>query len=168
MTMTKLDPLKAHLLEQAHANRWINQEWWKALVNLSLEELDRPQGAFFSSIFGTWNHLLLTDRSWLSRITGRPFAFKKLSDRLCDTKEQFERERALTDAEWIATMEGEADVQRVLVYRNSRGVEFRTPLHQVLQHVFIHQAHHRGQIHQMCDERKIALSDGGLIAFYRR
>ncbi len=162
------DLLKAHLLEQAEANRAINQEWWKALKDVSLEEMDKPRGAFFGSIFGTWNHLLLTDRSWLSRITLRPFQFNKLSDRLCSTKEQFERERALTDQEWIDVIAGLPEVQKVLVYRNTAGNEFQTPLFRVLQHVFAHQAHHRGQIHQMCTERKIALPDGGLIGFYRR
>lgn len=168
MTMTHRDPLQAHLLEQAEANRWINQEWWNALAALTVEELDRPQGAFFGSVFGTWNHLLLTDRSWLSRITRRPFAFKTLADRLCHSKEEFSRERAVTDEEFIRVIEGETDITRVLEYRNSRGAEFRTPVHQILQHVFVHQAHHRGQIHQMCDERKVALPDGGLIYFYRR
>lgn len=33
-----------------------------------------------------------------------------------------------------------------LVYRNSKGTEFRTPLREVLQHLILHSAYHRGQI----------------------
>lgn len=161
------DALKTHLLEQAQANRWINAQWWQAMNKLTVADMDQPQGAFFGSIWGTWNHLLLTDRLWLGRITGRPFAFAKLSDRLCSTKEDFQRERALTDQEWVSTLENESDILRVLEYRNSAGKPFRTPLYQAYQHLFMHQAHHRAQIHQMATERKVALPDGGLIAFYR-
>lgn len=165
--MNTAHPLHTHLLEQAHANRRINSEWWRALENLSLAELDRPQGAFFGSIWGTWNHLLLADRIWLSRLLNRPFTFNKLSDRLCHTQEEFQREREHTDREWIEAIAAEPDPRRMLAYRNTSGAEFRTPLFQVLQHLFMHQAHHRGQIHQMCDERGIVLPDGGLIGYYR-
>jgi uncharacterized damage-inducible protein DinB len=165
--MTVADALQTHLLEQAHANQWINAAWWKALDALTVADMDQPQGAFFDSIWGTWNHLLLTDCLWLGRFVGRPFAIQKLSDRLCDTKPDFQRERSRTDREWIDAIAALPDVQALLVYRNTAGAEFRTPIYQALQHVFMHQAHHRAQIHQMCNERNIALPDGGLIAFYR-
>lgn len=32
------------------------------------------------------------------------------------------------------------------VYRNSKGVEYRTPVHDVLTHVFLHSHYHRGQV----------------------
>jgi uncharacterized damage-inducible protein DinB len=166
--MAQSNPLQAHLLEQAEANRWINQEWWKALVHLSLEELDRPQGAFFGSIFGTWNHILLGDRIWLGRIEGQDYLFQKLADRVCATKEQFGVERDKTDVQLIERIAGTPDVMRILSYRGNQSQSYATPLYRIYQHLFAHQAHHRGQIHQMCDERKIALPDGGLIAFYRR
>ena len=162
-----MDPLKHHLLEQAEANRWINRQWWQALEKLSVAELDQPQGGFFGSIWGTWNHVLLTDRLWLGRVIEQPFAIKSLGDRLCDTKAQFQQERVVTDQAWIDAIAQDADVARTMTYRNSKGVEFHTPLYQALQHLFMHQAHHRAQLHQMCSERKIALSDGGLIGFYR-
>jgi uncharacterized damage-inducible protein DinB len=165
--MKTFDPLKTHLLEQANANRWINQEWWKALSGLSLEELDQPQGAFFGSIFGTWNHILLGDRIWLGRISGQDFLFQKLSDRVCASKERFSAEREKTDLELIECIAGTPDVLRVLSYRGNQSQPYATPLSRIYQHLFAHQAHHRGQIHQMCDERQIALPDGGLIAFYR-
>ena len=33
-----------------------------------------------------------------------------------------------------------------LVYRNTKGVEFRTPISDVLMHLVIHSAYHRGQV----------------------
>lgn len=37
------------------------------------------------------------------------------------------------------------DLRREAVYRNSQGVEFRTPFGDVLTHVFLHGHYHRGQ-----------------------
>jgi uncharacterized damage-inducible protein DinB len=155
------------MMEQAKANHRINREWWKRLKDLTVGDLDLPQGAFFGSIFATWNHILLGDRIWLGRLTGRPIPFVKLSDRLCNTVEEFLTERDKTDHALLDQVVAEPDVTRLLKYRGNQNQSYETPLHQVFQHMFAHQAHHRGQIHQMCSERKIALPDGGLIGYYR-
>jgi uncharacterized damage-inducible protein DinB len=159
--------MKTLFVEQAEANRFINRQWLDALAPLSQAELDRPQGAFFDSIFGAWNHILLGDRLWMERIRGEPNSITNLRHRLTATLEDLRRERALTDDELARIVGAESDFSRELAYRNNRGLPFRTPLYQVLAHLFAHQAHHRGQIHQMCCERKIALPDGGLIEYYR-
>lgn len=36
-------------------------------------------------------------------------------------------------------------LQAEAIYRNSKGVEYRTPVHDVLTHVFLHSHYHRGQ-----------------------
>lgn len=40
----------------------------------------------------------------------------------------------------------EADLERAVKYRNSQGVEFHTPIKDLLTHVALHGAYHRGQI----------------------
>jgi uncharacterized damage-inducible protein DinB len=42
----------------------------------------------------------------------------------------------------------ESDLDRLIRYRNSRGVMFHTPLNELLLHVALHGAYHRGQIAQ--------------------
>lgn len=39
----------------------------------------------------------------------------------------------------------EDGLQAEAVYRNSKGVEYRTPVHDVLTHLFLHSHYHRGQ-----------------------
>jgi len=160
--------MKTLFMEQADANRYINRTWLDALAHLPLAELDRPQGAFFASIFGTWNHLLVGDRIWLARIQGRPRPYPSLRHRPCDSPQSLRREREATDDELIRWVAGEANFAQDLVYENMEGQPNRTPLYQVLAHLFAHQAHHRGHISQMCHERKIPIPDGGLIGYYRR
>lgn len=159
--------MKALFAELAEANRSINRTWLDGMAHLPLAELDQPQGAFFDTIFGTWNHILVGDRIWMARIRGQPAPTSNLRERLCATMESFRQEREETDAGLIRLVSGLTDFAQDLVYRNSQGAPFRTPLYQVLAHLFAHQSHHRGQISQMCHERKIPVPDGGLIDFYR-
>ena len=159
--------MKRLLLEQAEANRHINERWLTVLATLPTEELERPRGAFFHSIFGTLNHILLGDRVWLARIGVEPFKFKQLSDRITDNLVEFRLARVHSDDMLIAYVAREHDFSREIVYRNTAGSEYRQPLYQVLAHVYAHQQHHRGQISQMCHEQNIDIPDGGLIGFYR-
>ena len=159
--------MRSLFVEQALANRYINRTWLDIMATLPLAELDRPQGAFFTSIFGTWNHILLGDRIWMARFAGQPNPYTNLRERIAHTFEDFRKERSATDDLLVRMMETEQDFSRMLVYRNTQGAEFRNPLYQMLSHFFAHQAHHRGQISQMCHERKIAIPDGGLIEYYR-
>lgn len=155
------------LLAQAELNQAINEAWLSVLSEVPFAEIDADQGAFFGSIFGTLNHILLGDRIWLGRIKGEPFAFETTSDRLCGTLIEFTGERKLTDGELVRVTGEERDFSRVIEYRNSSGKPFLQPLHQILTHLIAHQHHHRGQISQMCHERGISIPDGGTIGYTR-
>ena len=52
-------------------NRWANARLYAAALALSEEAYRRPTGVFFGSLHDTLNHLLLTDRLWLKRLTGQ-------------------------------------------------------------------------------------------------
>jgi uncharacterized damage-inducible protein DinB len=51
-------------------NRWMNDRLYDCCSKLSDEERKRDVGAFFKSMHGSLNHLLLADRIWLGRFTG--------------------------------------------------------------------------------------------------
>lgn len=52
---------------QADYNRLMNQRQYEACANLSEAQLKQDQGAFFKSILGTLNHILVGDIIWLKR-----------------------------------------------------------------------------------------------------
>jgi len=63
-------------------NHWANRRLYATALAMPDESYRRPTGVFFGSLHGTLNHLLLTDRIWLKRLTGegehpdkRPLAF---------------------------------------------------------------------------------------------
>jgi uncharacterized damage-inducible protein DinB len=155
------------LLDQAEANRFINRQWLDVLRPIPFAVLDENRGAFFGSIFGTWNHLLLGDRLWLGRIAGKPFPFESMSERLYEDLSSFELERSRTDDEWVELVEGWKDPESPVSYRNTKGNPFTQPFSEIMTHVFAHQYHHRGHISQMCHELKIDIPDGGALEFYR-
>jgi uncharacterized damage-inducible protein DinB len=51
-------------------NRWANARLYAAALAMADAANREKTGVFFASPQGTLNHLLLTDRPWLKRVTG--------------------------------------------------------------------------------------------------
>ena len=79
-------------------NRWMNERLYSLCAELSDGERKRDRKAFFRSIHGSLNHVLLADRSWLGRFTGTEFPIRSLDQELYADFEDLRRERAVTDA----------------------------------------------------------------------
>jgi uncharacterized damage-inducible protein DinB len=60
----------ASFRQLAAYNQWANTRIYEAARSLPRADYYRPTGVFFGSLHGTLNHLLLTDRLWLKRLTG--------------------------------------------------------------------------------------------------
>ena len=80
-------------------NRWMNERLYGMCEGLSEEERKRDRRAFFRSIHGTLNHLLLTDRGWMARFKGKPWPFASLDEELYANFAELRRERGRTDQE---------------------------------------------------------------------
>jgi len=63
--------IKPHFQTFAAYNKWADTTLYDACEGLSEEVLNRDVGVYFSSLMGTLNHLVVTDRVWLSRLTGQ-------------------------------------------------------------------------------------------------
>ena len=61
-------------------NRWANGRLYDAAELLSDEEWERDVRAFFGSMCGTLNHVLVADRIWMNRFTGTGQTHTVLSD----------------------------------------------------------------------------------------
>jgi len=135
---------------QARANRLANLRLHRAMATLSQVDLEAPRSSFFPSLLATLNHILMVDGYYIGALTGQAdidrhwdnfvpavslAALAELQARsdehlidFCDVQEDFTRE--------VRLPRGEGRVQR-------DAVAF------VLQHLFSHQVHHRGQVHAM-------------------
>ncbi|WP_448514089.1 DinB family protein [Parathermosynechococcus lividus] len=133
----------------ARYNRWMNETIYECSSGLSDEVRKRDMGAFFKSIHGTLNHLLLADRVWMGRFTGQPFHVTSLDQELYTDFEVLRSEREAEDQliiEWVASLSPQ-DLGNDLVYTSIVNPEPRRyPLWFALAHFFNHQTHHRGQV----------------------
>lgn len=138
----------------ARYNRWMNDKLYAHAASMTDEARKRDVGAFFRSIHGTFNHLLLADRVWLARVHRMTTAdgfmapgIRTLDQELFADFDELRHERARTDDElsaWVADLSAERLAAPITFVR--RGKELETPLWWVVAHVFNHQTHHRGQI----------------------
>ncbi len=142
-------PLREHFRQLADYNRWANARLYAAALALEDEPYRRPVGVFFSSLHGTLNHLLLTDRIWLKRLTGEGEHPDRLDAILYDDRLELAAARAAEDQRILRVVDGfdEAAYARKVVYRTTRGVAHEQALQDILTHLFNHQTHHRGQAH---------------------
>lgn len=132
----------------ARYNRWMNEKLYETCARLSDDELKLDMKAFFGSIHGTLNHILLTDRVWLGRLTGQPFAVRSLDQELYAEFILLAQERRKTDdaIEHLVAGLSQAEMDDIIPYR-SISLEKETSATRgfILLHLFNHQVHHRGQ-----------------------
>lgn len=152
-------------------NEWANRRLYAAAAELSEAQYRADGGAFFGSVHGTLNHILVADRLWLRRITGSGDEPAGLDAILFETLAELTPARAAEDAR-LAAYVGGLDATTLagdLTYTNVAGTSFTQTLAPVLDHVFNHQTHHRGQVHCLISGLlgKSAAPSLDLIAFQR-
>jgi uncharacterized damage-inducible protein DinB len=139
-------------------NRLANERIFAPCAALPDEEYRRERFGSFGSIHRTLNHILLADRIWMGRFTSAevsstPALGAILYDDFCSLKAA----RAEEDSRIEAFLGGltEEFLAGEIRYINSAGKNCSDPAALVLQHMFNHATHHRGQVHVM-------MSDAGL------
>ncbi|WBL80971.1 DinB family protein [Bradyrhizobium xenonodulans] len=133
-------------------NRWANARLYAAALALPDEAYRRPIGVFFGSLHGTLNHLLVTDRLWLRRLTGEGEHPDRLNAIIHDDRNELARARSREDERLISVVEAysDSDLERAHGYRTTSGQPHEQRIADILQHLFNHQTHHRGQAHACC------------------
>lgn len=144
--------MQQHFRMFAAYNRWANGLVYDAAAGLTGEELTRGSGAFFGSLLGTLNHLLVADRIWMKRFTGEGEAPKSLDAVLFADLARLRAAREAEDARivsWVETLTPKALAGRFtyMTVTDVRTVSQR--LAPALAHFFNHQTHHRGQAHMI-------------------
>ena len=136
----------------ADYNHWANRRLYGAALAMPDEAYRRRTGVFFGSLHGTLNHLLLTDRVWLKRLTGEGEHPNRLDAILFEELKDLLRARLAEDARLKRVVGGysEADLGEAVSYQTMSGQPHRQKLQDILLHLFNHQTHHRGQAHACC------------------
>jgi uncharacterized damage-inducible protein DinB len=133
-------------------NAWCNERLYDAAAQLSDADYRADRGAFFKSLHGTLNHLLVGDRIWMYRFTGEGELPQSLDAILYEDFAALRAARRAEDAAISRYVEGlsEADLARSIRFRTfSNPATLEQQLAPALDHFFNHQTHHRGQAHAL-------------------
>ena len=169
--------LKGNFELLARYNLWMNTKVYAAAAQMQKTDLNADRGAFFCSVFGTLNHILVADTLWLKRFEKHVAAFPSLRDmhslptptslaqHLYPELDELQRARAAMDTVIIElTVETtDRDYDTTLTYTNTTGQTFTKPLSTLVQHVFNHQTHHRGQVTTLLSQAGIDVGVTDLV-----
>ena len=147
-------------------NRWMNDKLYACAGQLTDAQRKRDLKAFFKSIHGTFNHILVGDNLWMGRLERQPFAITSLDAELhADFEELTAARRAMDErisafaervtAEWL-----EAPFE----YRKMSGAPVAVMGWAVLTHFFNHQTHHRGQVTTLLMQSGVDPGDTDIVA----
>jgi uncharacterized damage-inducible protein DinB len=131
-------------------NRQMNQQFYAACAELSDAQRREDRGAFFGSIHGTLNHLLLVDRLWLGGFKKDSVAYGALNEELYADFAELRTERDQTDNDILAWAETLTPAGLELDFNDS----LTLPTWLTVMHFFNHQAHHRGQLSVLLSQCK--------------
>ncbi len=146
------DPMKAHFDTFARYNAWANARLYEAARALPDADYRADRGAFFKSVHGTLNHLLVTDRVWMHRFTDEGTPPARLDLILFDSLADLEAARRSEDeriVRYVTAVDANALAGTISYRRVSTPEPFTQALMPALAHWFNHQTHHRGQVHAL-------------------
>jgi uncharacterized damage-inducible protein DinB len=133
-------------------NVWANERLYAAAATVSDADYRADRGAFFKSLHGTLNHLLVGDRMWMRRFTGAGQQPPSLDAILYDDFGSLRAARRKEDtliSRYVDRL-SEADLDGTLRYRTVvQPQTIEQALAPALDHFFNHQTHHRGQAHAL-------------------
>jgi uncharacterized damage-inducible protein DinB len=159
----------AHYRMFGHYNAWANRRLFDAAAKLSTEQYRADRGAFFKSVHGTLNHLLVTDRIWMRRFIGEGDAPDRLDAILFETFVELRAAReARTGASSILSISSmTTGSPKPSNIAGSPHRNFSSSQWPRLAHWFNHQTHHRGQVHALLTGLVGAAPELDLLYFQR-
>lgn len=134
-------------------NAWANERVYDFASKLSDADYRADRGAFFKSVHGTLNHLLVADRIWMQRFTGTGAAPDRLDAILYEDLGELREARRAEDfriSRYCSELSDEtlSGQLRYISYRTiTNPMTVTQELAPALDHFFNHHTHHRGQVH---------------------
>lgn len=168
-------------------NTWMNTKLYDAAATLSAAELVADKGAFFGSILGTLNHIVVADTVWLQRFAQPASSLQSprqlephaalasicqlptptsLNALLFADLTELRQRRMTLDAaisSWVAVL-SDVDLAQNVQYGNMKGTPQCKPLDSLLLHFFNHQTHHRGQASTLLFQSGVDIGETDLRA----
>jgi uncharacterized damage-inducible protein DinB len=149
--------LESFFVASARNNHWSNFRLYSACRQLPESEYFAQRASFFGSIHATLNHILIVDLLYLGRLQGKERVASDC-DELYPDLISLEDRQLRVDCELIeyCTSQNAKSLGASISYRDSDGQAHSETVEGILAHVFMHQVHHRGQVHDMLSQTSVA------------
>ena len=141
-----------HFRALARNNAWSNYRLHKACAGLTEAEFNKKRTSFFPSLPLTLLHILEVDWYYLDQIEAIPTDREAMDYNLpYRTLAELTPAQRAMDLRLIAYCERltAQTVDAPVVLRRENGRRPIDPAAAILTHLFVHQIHHRGQVHAM-------------------
>jgi len=162
--------LVSHFILMADYNQRLNNQILAVIATLTDEQLMEDRGAYFNSIIGTLNHILVGDIIWLTRFASHSEHYaslksvtelakpKGLNDLIFPQLSPFKTARESADStlcHWLNNEVVLEDFNKNLAYTNTKGIVSIRNFGELLSHLFNHQTHHRGQLSTLLNQLQL-------------
>ncbi len=147
-------------------NFWAQDQFFAAVADMTEEEFLRDLGDGVGSLRDKLGHICGADDIWIRRIQGEASPQFRTPD--SDRMTYIESQKAVRH-KYHTLLEGlsEVDLLKEISYKNLKGVDFTTPLAEILMHVANHATYHRGQAASIVRRLKGKPPVTDLIEYYR-
>ncbi len=161
----------------SHYNQWLNHKLYATAGQLRNDALTKDQGAFFKSILGTLNHIMVADQVWLKRFANHPAAYHTLDyvrrietpkslnqilytnfSELCDERKRLDK----VIIDWCQQLT-DNDLASILSYHSMKGEPATKNFGSLILHFFNHQTHHRGQVTTLLSQNGLDVGETDLL-----
>jgi uncharacterized damage-inducible protein DinB len=146
-----MDLLEHHCIA-ARANLLANRRLHDAMARLTHDEFHAPRTSFFPSLAQTLNHILAIDTYYIDALEGVADMVARFDAFVpADTITELAYRQRLSDERLIRACDrlDQEAIDPVIVMDRGQGRQQRDRAGHVLAHLFMHQTHHRGQVHAM-------------------
>ena len=150
--------LVGHFVAMAHNNAWANHRLLSACEALTPEEFAAPRVSFFPSLRLTLNHILDVDLYYLAALEGGDAIGRiKAPDSDYADAHALRLVQTATDKRLIAFCERQTEESLARDWHLPRLNRQPPPsrVANILEHLFQHDIHHRGQAHAMLSSTRV-------------
>jgi len=150
--------LVAHFRHMAANGRWSNARLQAACAELAPREYFRDRGAWFGSIHATLSHIVVIDEWYLAGLHGERASRVDYGAVVHATLAEVTRAQEEADRRLLAYCESLTATRlgEVARWSDDDGDAHAEPVYLVLAHLFVHQIHHRGQVHDLLRQTGVA------------
>jgi uncharacterized damage-inducible protein DinB len=139
---------------------WASLRLLDAVLKLPAEQQTRDLNCSHRGVLETLNHILMADRVWLSRVQG---VAPEMPSESIEAEWPRVQQRWEEWASWLT----DADLPRVIDYKDMKGDAHQSALCDIVMHVVNHATLHRGQVMAMMRQLGAAPPPTDLIFYYR-